>query len=261
MKGILILELFGEDTRQLCKIYHKMFEVVGGGDFGMILFDAHCGIPPLSSWVAEVTGPDEKYGLARTFLRGKMDYSKSNSVGSRGVFVEYILSPGKVYEVKSQETWCRASRYFCTVGEEGDIIQLDAETACHNMGALTPEEISERKILQVAEITGPDDQYFFARKFLDCSLRYSETDKLAPYPGYTLQDGKVYEITKLLPRGKRDRQYYLADSGQLIKLDEDEACRAIGALTRTERWEKKHAEKLSGNERPGGGPATYQQGV
>lgn len=143
MKCILILELFGEDTRQLYKIYRGMFEV-GGGDFGRMYFDKHIGTPPRSSWVAEITGPDEKYGLARSFLRCKMDYSQANSKGSRGIFAEYILSQGKVYEVKSQESWGRSIRYFCTVGPEGDIIELDEETACHSVGALTFEERREQ---------------------------------------------------------------------------------------------------------------------
>lgn len=147
MKGILILELFGEDTRQLCKLYRGIFEV-GGGEFGRALYDTCFGIPPRSSWVAEITGPDEKYGLARKFLRGKMDYSKANSKGSRGIFVEYILSSGKIYDVKSQETWGSSSRYFCTVGDYGEIIQLDEETACHAVGALTRDERREKRIAE-----------------------------------------------------------------------------------------------------------------
>lgn len=147
MKGILILELFGEDTRQLCKICRGIFEV-GGGDFGKAYFDKHIGMPPRSSWVAEITGPDEKYGLSRSFLRCKMDYSKSNSKGSRGIFAEYILSQGKFYEVKSQETWQRYRRYFCTVGDDGDIVELDESAACHAVGALTYEERREKKIAE-----------------------------------------------------------------------------------------------------------------
>lgn len=143
MKGCLILELFGEDIRQLAQVYRKVFEA-GGGNFGKLYFDKYIGVPPRSSWVAEITGPDEKYGLARDFLRCKMDYSKANSKGSRGIFAEYVLSQGKVYEVKSQESWGRSVRYFCTVGPEGDIIKLDEETACHSVGALTFEERREQ---------------------------------------------------------------------------------------------------------------------
>lgn len=144
MKGILVLELFGEDTRQLYKIYRGMFEV-GGGDFGKAYFDAHIGTPPRSSWVAEIAGPDEKYGLSRVFLRGKIDYSKANGKGSRGIFAEYILSPGKIYEVKSQETWGRARRYFCTVEDDGEIVELDEASACHAVGAMTHEERREKR--------------------------------------------------------------------------------------------------------------------
>lgn len=147
MKAVLNLELFGEDTRQLYKIYRGIFEV-SGGDFGRMYFDKYIGTPPRSSWVAEITGPDEKYGLARSFLRCKMDYSKANGKGSRGVLAEYILSQGKIYEVKQQETWKRSIRYFCTVGDEGDIVKLDEETACHSVGALTYEERREKRIAE-----------------------------------------------------------------------------------------------------------------
>lgn len=147
MRGILILELFGEDTRQLCKIFRKMFEA-GGGDAGTAIFDTEIAVPPRSSWVAEITGPDEKYGLSRVFLKGKMDYSRSNGKGSRGIFAEYILSPGKIYEVKSQESWSRSRRYFCAVGDEGDIIELNEETACHAVGAMTYEERREKRIAE-----------------------------------------------------------------------------------------------------------------
>lgn len=147
MKGILILELFGEDTRQLYKIYRGIFEV-SGGDLGRMYFDKYIGTLPRSSWVAEINGPDDKYGLSRTFLRYKVDYSKANSKGSRGIFAEYILSPRKIYEVRSQESWGRSRRYFCTVDDEGNVIELDEEIACHAVGALTYDERREKRIAE-----------------------------------------------------------------------------------------------------------------
>lgn len=143
------MELFGEDTRQLCKLYRGMFEEAWG-DLGKICFDKYIGSIPRSSWVAEITGPDEKYGLFREFLRGKIDYSKSNSKGSRGIFAEYILSTGKIYEVKSQETWNRFRRYFCIVDNDGEIVEIDEETACHAVGALTYEERRAKRIAEKA---------------------------------------------------------------------------------------------------------------
>lgn len=147
MKGVLILELFGEDTRQLFKIYRACFDA-GGGAFGRAYFDKFIGMPPRSSWVAEITGPDEKYGLKRSFLRCKLDYSQSNSKGSRGIFAEYILSQGKIYEVKSQETWSRFRRYFCIVNSNGDIMEIGEDDACHSVGALTYEERREKRIAE-----------------------------------------------------------------------------------------------------------------
>lgn len=142
MKGIVTLELFGEDLRQATKIIRGVFDLYGARE----IFDKAIGVPPRSSWVAEITGPDEKYGLKREFVRAKLDYSRSNSKGSRGIFAEYILSSGKVYEVNSRVTWGRAERYFCIVDEEtGDIIQIDEESACHSVGALTKDERREKR--------------------------------------------------------------------------------------------------------------------
>ena len=65
-------------------------------------------------WVAEITGICEKYGLSRSFLSPRRDASKSNSVGSRGIYANYILEYGKLYEVSSPASWKKTDRYFCT---------------------------------------------------------------------------------------------------------------------------------------------------
>lgn len=141
MKSILKLELFGEDTRELFKIYRDIFYICGANDF----FDKNIGTMPRSSWVAEIIGPDEMYRLKRNFIRPKLDYSRSNGKGSRGVFAEYILESGKIYEVLSRETWNRSRRYFCTVTLDGDISEISEEDACHAVGAETSEERRERR--------------------------------------------------------------------------------------------------------------------
>lgn len=145
MRAVLNLELFGEDTRQLWKIYKGVFEV-SGGDFGKAYFDKYIGpAPPRSSWVAEISGPDAKYGLKREFVKSKLDYSHANSKGSRGIFAEFLLDEGKIYEVKARTSWGRSDRYFCIVTENGDIKEIDEETACHAVGALTREERREKR--------------------------------------------------------------------------------------------------------------------
>lgn len=148
MKAFLRVELFCEDARQFCKIVEIICKVNLGDQLGKAYFDEAFGMPSRSSWVAKVTGPDETYGLHREFLRAKIDYSQSNSKGSRGIFAEYILEQGKIYEVKAQVSWSRAERYFCTVNDCGDIVEISEEEACHRIGALTKEERREKRIAE-----------------------------------------------------------------------------------------------------------------
>lgn len=119
MKAYLEIELFGEDARQMMRLWEAIgnmaFPGLGTATFG--------GMPP-SGWVAEITGFDQKYKYARKFLKRKLDYSRANSKGSRGVYAEYILESGKIYDVKQQISWKRVHRYFCTVNQDGDIVIL-----------------------------------------------------------------------------------------------------------------------------------------
>lgn len=71
------------------------------------------------SWVARITGTDEQHGFAREFLDGALDYSRANSVRSRGVYRVWQLDDG-IYEIKEQRSWNRADRYFARV--DGDTI-------------------------------------------------------------------------------------------------------------------------------------------
>ena len=70
-------------------------------------------------------GRDARYGLDRRFLRGRKDYSKSNSVGSRGVRLWYELEHGKYYEIKEQITHRYWKRYFATVNHNGAILDVE----------------------------------------------------------------------------------------------------------------------------------------
>lgn len=76
-------------------------------------------------WVAEITGSDLIYKYSRKFLKCKVDYSKANSKGTRGVIHWFILETGKIYEVESPVSWSRKERYFCKISECGDIIKID----------------------------------------------------------------------------------------------------------------------------------------
>mgnify|MGYP001482488234 FL=1 len=119
MKAYLEIELFGEDARQMMRLWEAIGNMASPG-LGTATFG---GMPP-SGWVAEITGFDQKYKYARKFLKRKLDYSRANSKGSRGVYAEYILESGKIYDVKQQISWKRVHRYFCTVNQDGDIVIL-----------------------------------------------------------------------------------------------------------------------------------------
>ena len=84
------------------------------------------GIPKNRDWVAQILGRDPKYKYRREFLRPKVDYTRSNSVGSRGVYANYILEDGQYYEVKAPLSWRHSEQYFCTV-ENGSIRRVTKE--------------------------------------------------------------------------------------------------------------------------------------
>lgn len=119
MKAALEIELFCEDTRQLTRMWESIINDALHG-----LGTEVIGRMPPSGWVAEIIGIDPKYKYGRKFLKCKKDYSRANSKGSRGIFAEFILESGKIYEVKHQISWRNSRRYFCTVNDEGDIIEL-----------------------------------------------------------------------------------------------------------------------------------------
>lgn len=76
-------------------------------------------------WVAEITGLDSKYGFKRKFLSQKKDFSKSNSVGSRGVYANYMLEYGKVFEVSAPKSWRRTDRYFLLAGQVDKVLSRE----------------------------------------------------------------------------------------------------------------------------------------
>ena len=94
---------------------------------GQRVADAVIGRVPTPCWVAEITGPDPRYRWARKFVKGKKDYAKANSKGSRGVFVWYTLQSGRVYDVQARVTWRRTERYFCRVDDAGEVVRMTEE--------------------------------------------------------------------------------------------------------------------------------------
>lgn len=80
-------------------------------------------------WVAEIVGKFPSGKLDREFIDGKNGYLHSNSKGSRGVNVVFILETNKLYQVHFYSSWKSCCEYFCAVTENGDIKKLTESEA------------------------------------------------------------------------------------------------------------------------------------
>jgi len=115
MKGVICIEAKWDNTVQKLRFWKNIINS-GAPGLGDIFY-----WPP-DYWVARITGADPKYHYARKFIKGKKDYRKANSVGSRGIFMYYFLDSGFIYEVKDF-----SRRYFCTVDDDGNISIITRE--------------------------------------------------------------------------------------------------------------------------------------
>lgn len=83
-------------------------------------FDRFCGGGGKglrSPWIARLMSYDAVGGFDRQFVNGRKDYSRSNSKGSRGIYLCYALDPG-VYEINELASWSSSRRYFCMIDGE-----------------------------------------------------------------------------------------------------------------------------------------------
>lgn len=103
MQTLLRLEAIGDDAYE----YQRSVIKAGGG-----LVRRFTGVPG-RPWVAEIVGLNDQFGFERRFLRGKKDYRNANSVGSRGVYLCFVLELGRLYEVYGLSSWRSSFHYFC----------------------------------------------------------------------------------------------------------------------------------------------------
>lgn len=81
----------------------------------------HLGFQP--AWV-RIVKDIAPHRLIEETLDGTFDYSEANSVGSRGVFIYYILQEGYIYHVSQPLNFKRHTTYFCRV-ENGETVKMD----------------------------------------------------------------------------------------------------------------------------------------
>ena len=67
-------------------------------------------------WIAEITGKDPKYKLAREFM-GERDYSQADQHTGEGAITTAELQEGQLYEINAPHP-DGTERYFATVVED-----------------------------------------------------------------------------------------------------------------------------------------------
>jgi hypothetical protein len=122
MKATIGIELIGDNYNQSMKLWSKVADQVQEG-LGSSVFGGSIRTP----WVAEITGFHEKYKFNRKFLNGNKSYKSSNSDGSRGVYIWYILESGRIYEIKKYISWKKSERYFVKISSGGDLVKVTEE--------------------------------------------------------------------------------------------------------------------------------------
>ncbi len=110
MSYVLALECIGDDTNGHAWLRHQAMRYLIGEEMA-----AFMTLPTRRPWVAQLTGLSARYGFERRFVLGKKDFSRANSLGSRGVYAHYILEEGLLYEVHALLSWKRSERYYCQI--------------------------------------------------------------------------------------------------------------------------------------------------
>ena len=119
MKAFIRGEAFADDFQQELRLVRNILDS-GIPGLGKAIFSW-----PSDTWAAEIIDFDKKYKYQRKFLKWKKDYTHSNSKGSRGIYYEWTLESNHIYDIKRRISWGRCERFFCTVNESGDIVELD----------------------------------------------------------------------------------------------------------------------------------------
>jgi hypothetical protein len=74
-------------------------------------------------WVARIEEITRNSNVSRVFVKPKTDYSGSNSKGSRGVNLVFIVECGIPYEAMRFTSWRSSERFFFCVNDRGDMIK------------------------------------------------------------------------------------------------------------------------------------------
>jgi hypothetical protein len=71
-------------------------------------------------WVARLGGLDDRFGFARTFIKGVYDYTYATRGTGKNTYLYFALPPG-LYEVYWPTSWKHEYRGFRRVDECGNV--------------------------------------------------------------------------------------------------------------------------------------------
>lgn len=117
MKGCLSIEAIGINVEDALRNFDCIAKKLG-----VNLDSDQSIIPPFVGQVSSRNGV-----LQLSALRGRRDYSKANSKGSRGVYAHFILREDVLYYVAARLTWRSVDRYFCALRTDGSIYRLSPD--------------------------------------------------------------------------------------------------------------------------------------
>jgi hypothetical protein len=180
-----------------------------------IQIDGHFrGGEPVYPWVAEIVGPDPKYGLERNFIRAMTDWSKAHRSMRGNIYgrvSHFALREGGLYEVQQ----CRGKsskqhvvREFVHV-KDGEPVVITHEEALSLLDGGTPGTLYRMAVTDhswVARITGLGTP---------ARLGWTTDDKRRLY---RLAHGGVFEI---MEEGRR--RTVGNHDGELVRLNDLEA--------------------------------------
>jgi len=111
MKAAIKIEAIGDNSYSLFEQLGKISPLFGGTTRPYGVSEVFCD---------RITG--EIHLMA---IRGRKDYSKANSKGSRGVYLNYVIESGHLYFVREAVSWKRIREYFCLASEDGEVVELN----------------------------------------------------------------------------------------------------------------------------------------
>lgn len=123
MKCLFKLEAIGLGNEQEINFYQSLTTEVLGKEISCAAF----GKRRASYYVAEICGFHNIYKYERKFLKGKRDYTLSNSKGTRGIYVYYVLDSNIIYEVRYKTSWKSQQQYFIKTDNIGNYEKIDEQ--------------------------------------------------------------------------------------------------------------------------------------